>query len=730
MAATPFECSDILVAVHGIGEQSRFSTVQSVSVRLARSRTLLGTLTGNPAIPPVAPQPLGYFHTDVKSLASVMPVDDFEMFKGSDFEKIGFSEVYWADIPEQVLKQGKTLEETKAWARTVVARANALYARASANPAAHKLVKPDFALAGEVLDEIIDTVHVMENLTFLADKAGIFHFDLREVLDQYLGDVQLVTEFADYRKDIVGRFHEALWHINDKYPKANLYIVAHSEGTVVSFLGMLEAMSGRSEPPAGLAKQQAGTAGAAPAVPPWLKQIKGYMTIGSPIDKHLLLWPRLWKDFDPKVARDIPEGQIHWRNYYDYGDPVGFELDTAKDWLKETEIKMFHFPKENDFGFSRYLLPGEAHNEYWNDPDVFEDFIINVVRGHVKSETRPKTRPKTKPVVAALSPTLPYLVSFIVLLLGVFVLYKAVNAYSHPALEPLQRFVRFRELGVKPPAELAGWPLFLGVFGIGALVSGATLLARFPRLAAGARWIFVGLGAFAVGAGLYWWCVPDEMRAEIGARFNYLRRYWPSLGEHAPTVGVLGVAAICGLSGYLVMSQRLGNADRRQRWLLTGMRPLLACAVVGVGLIVLAQIYPTPIRQVQVGQNKIAIKDDARRMVSNARLSSNEVQQVVANWVAKSGHVSSNEIQQLIATNEFGWTDVVKDVQPVLATRPPVWPVVVAGAAFLYLWWLSTLLFDLAFVWQRYTRNATTNKRLKIWRDLEKDWKQKQTAAV
>lgn len=696
MTATP-SFSDILIAVHGIGEQTRFSTVQSVTVRLARSQTLLATMTACPTIPPVAPQPLGYFHTDVKSLASVMPVDDFETLKGSDFATIGFSEVYWADIPDKVLEEGKTLEEVKAWARTVVARANNLYARARANPKANKLVKPDFGLAGEVLEEIIDTVHVLENLTFLADKAGIFHFDLREILDQYLGDVQLVTEFTNYRSEIVNRFHEALWRINNIYPNANLHIVAHSEGTVVSFLGMLEAMSGRSAPPADLQKQQlAGT------VPAWLKQVKGYMTIGSPIDKHLLLWPRLWKNFEPAVAKDISDGQIHWRNYYDYGDPVGFELDTAKDWLKEEQIRMFHFPKENDFGFARYFLPGEAHNEYWNDPDVFEDFIINVVKGQKTTQTRPKT----KPLVAAFSPTVPYLLSFALLLLGVFVLFKAVNTYAHPALEPLQRFVRFRELGVKPAPELTGWRLFSGIFGIGGLVYGTTLLARFPRLAAGMRWIFVGLAAFIAGAGLYWWCVPDEMRAEIGARFSYMR----GLRHYAPTIGVIGVAALCGLSGFLVMSQRMGNPNRRQRWFLTGMRPLMACAVAGVGLMVLSQLYPHPIKRVQLGAQTVGFNTNEISLINNARL-------------------SSNEVQQLVATNGVRWTNMVNYVQPVLATTPSAWPVVLAGAAFLYLWWLSTLLFDLAFVWQRYTRHSTTNKRLKTWRDLDKEWIQKQAAA-
>jgi hypothetical protein len=33
-----------------------------------------------------------------------------------------------------------------------------------------------------------------------------------------------------------------------------------------------------------------------------------------------------------------------------------------------------------------------------------------------------------------------------------------------------------------------------------------------------------------------------------------------------------------------------------------------------------------------------------------------------------------------------------------------LWPTLMAGAGFLYLWWLAALLFDLVFVWHRYIR--------------------------
>jgi hypothetical protein len=47
----------------------------------------------------------------------------------------------------------------------------------------------------------------------------------------------------------------------------------------------------------------------------------------------------------------------------------------------------------------------------------------------------------------------------------------------------------------------------------------------------------------------------------------------------------------------------------------------------------------------------------------------------------------------------------------------PLWPLVLAGAAFLYLWWLAALIFDLVFVWHRYIRSNATPELLKDIRE-------------
>ena len=391
--------TDIIVAVHGIGQQRRYSTVRSVATRLASSKTLLDG--GNPNRPPVAPQPLGYFHSEVGSLP-VSLLDDATFLEKTALASTGFAEVYWADIPEKVTKEGSTLEETKAWARTVVARAKALWMDAGGSG-----IPPDFGLAVEVIDEVIETVYILENLLFLAEKAGLFKFDLRRVLEDYLGDVQIVTEFANYRSDIVVRFHHAMKDIYAKQCEngnqgVRLHIVAHSEGTVVSFLGLLQAMSGlQLKTPA--ATNDCSQLESSGQIPEWLKHVHGYMTIGSPIDKHILLWPRLWAALKPSLADTVlPAGQIQWRNYFDYGDPIGFRLETARRWLDDKNLKAFQFcgcsDCQHDIGFARYLLPGKAHNDYWNNPEVFEHFVDDVIRTS-KEGTPAAKRPIDKPIV-------------------------------------------------------------------------------------------------------------------------------------------------------------------------------------------------------------------------------------------------------------------------------------------------------------------------------------------
>jgi len=43
-------------------------------------------------------------------------------------------------------------------------------------------------------------------------------------------------------------------------------------------------------------------------------------------------------------------------------------------------------------------------------------------------------------------------------------------------------------------------------------------------------------------------------------------------------------------------------------------------------------------------------------------------------------------------------------------------PLILSSAAFIYLWWLAAILFDLSFIWQRYIRLAIWQEYLQLAR--------------
>jgi len=81
----------ILVAIHGIGEQSRNMTVRAVATRLALSAGTIGK-EGEP--PPLAPQPLGWFYSDVQGVVKVAPLDAFDPATKHSMAAIGFTEAF------------------------------------------------------------------------------------------------------------------------------------------------------------------------------------------------------------------------------------------------------------------------------------------------------------------------------------------------------------------------------------------------------------------------------------------------------------------------------------------------------------------------------------------------------------------------------------------------------------------------------------------------------------
>lgn len=547
------EAKRVIVAVHGIGDQSQFATIQHVLAQFSR-------YYGH-----TAAVPLGNFHNGSRS--GVFTSED-----PPDLRGVGFAEVYWADIPRQVVKKKYLLEDIQPWVRTIIGRVH----RRRLND----LTDADVRMLEQVLGEMLQTIDVLERLCFLADKMGIFSFDLRKVLIDFLDDVQIVAEFKEQGGEIGKVFAKKMQDLHDELEDVEeIYIVAHSEGTVVALLGLLTAMCSPGNP--------------------WISKVRGFMTFGSPIDKHLILWPDLFTN--SKEVCSLPSLPIEWHNYYDYGDPVGFALETARERFTDGPWKgAFHFPANNDHGFARYPLPGKAHNDYWEDRAVFGHFIRNVVEKKEPSPPKPvdtyKEPPKSQLLAQIVSWVLPYLGAAALLFCGVLVLYKAVSGFSHPYLQE----------GIRE--------VFSKVAAISCLLAGITVVARIPRLTRFRKWwVFGGLVFVLFVAGYKaFFCLASG-------------------GD--------------GRGNCFTSAQMPAGSDPKLVWIALALVPVVC---------VVSRLCPA------WGMRTLLIPGAA----------------AVAYVVY----------------------DYVQD------TSGNLWPVFLAGAVFLYLWWLVALLFDLTFVWHRYIR--------------------------
>jgi hypothetical protein len=484
VAVTPADrrVQKVIVAVHGIGDQARNETVLATAIRFCDCYRYDGGI------------PLGAFEPGPGSRPGlVIPAPP----RARDLTGVmAFVEAHWADIPRRIARDGYTLQETKAWARAIVARLRALATLRSPVNAGI-----DYRRIRMVLEEMIEAIGVLEALLFLAKKAGLGEFNLKALLDDYLGDVQLVTEFAAVRARIISRFANTLAAVAEKYPAAQLYIVAHSEGTVVSFLGLLEAID-------------------RPRSHAWIGRVAGFMTLGSPIDKHLILWPELFVRHkgppDPHIA------SIRWRNYVDYADPVGFDLDTARRWLEDRGYdRVFHFTAGDDYAFRRYPVPGKAHVDYWNDSEVFAHFIDDVVRapteplieipyaagvGPLAAAAMPAPPakappPESKKVTPYLALGLGYLLPIVLIHIAAYILVASIGAYFDPKGE------------AKHPN------LIPTVLGVAWLVTGTTLWLRIVRLTRTWWWFGGGLLCYVIGGAGYLWMVA---RIDLNAPVNEL----------------------------------------------------------------------------------------------------------------------------------------------------------------------------------------------------------------
>lgn len=730
----------IFVAVHGIGDQSQNATVQSVAFQVCQ-------YVGVPAA-----LPLGRFHGPGTTVTGAfLPEPD----RDPPID-CGFAEIYWADVPRGPTADQHILEEPTRWARTLVER---LRLRApdghphhgriwrlieqfmawdeSADAVGKHRERREDERLEQLLQELIQGVSIADRLVFLADKAGLFKFDLKKLLNDYLNDVQVVAEFEDYRNELLDVFNDVLEKINRYFGKSEIYIVAHSEGTVVAFMGLLK----------GLADTHTS----------WPVMVRGLMTIGSPLNKHVRFWPELFDQFKSAQAEPI-DYPIRWKNYYDYGDPVGYDLQPVRNWMASAGWEpYFDFrPTRDDIGFTRYYFPGAAHSDYWRDTAVFGHFIDEVVNkppsvspGGPPPQTVPQPLPSARREAYGVPQTvglarltswvLPYVLAASLLFLACYLLYKAVRGWLDPIGATFE----------------TPWEILLNVGGLSALIAGMTMLARIPRLSSQPRWRLLSyfLGLLSLG---YLLMSADNRRsierflsdgASLGATNVYnvlllgvviggvllnwrvkglravlrtiipvillvlcLRLAAPLLtGVLQPRLDPLSWTSI----GVILLAWTLGLTARYTSWRFpqSGTKPLVHTGGLIIFLIVATQVAgrePTLLDRDHAALAKaIDFQDREAIKLLNKRIQ-DEVgllpgrgpDRVVAalERIVQSESPDSVKEKQRIAT--------AADFQIIASAlnEGPIWPVFLAGFAFLYLWWLAIVTFDLTFVWHVYIR--------------------------
>jgi hypothetical protein len=406
-----------VVVVHGIGEQRKNETVLAVVNRFAEARRAghaaagltLGLATGQTGKESVEggcrypPQPDDFRPWLEFKGIPVHPEPALGRFLGepdTSGENIRFVDLWWADMLRKDF--GDVGQEPDVWTEGLLARLDQ-----KAQGAGPDEAPPVWARV--TVREIRDLALRID--TILRTKAAALR---AKIFNDFLGDVQIYGEYVHCRGLAVRRFHRLLARVEAAHAlqfelkhgrgpvdgeKPRYTVIAHSLGSVMALDALLYAHARedlRTTPSPGghdlPFPEYVSTADLAkndPKVPvrdtSWIRRVDSFVTLGSPIDKYLVLWwqnyrylnlPHLW--MDPELREMRQTSRIRHFNYADEQDPVGHNLDVAATAPAVLEV----FDRVEDFVFNRYKVPGVAHNEYWGDRELFAWILARAVDGN------------------------------------------------------------------------------------------------------------------------------------------------------------------------------------------------------------------------------------------------------------------------------------------------------------------------------------------------------------
>jgi hypothetical protein len=419
---------DYVIVVHGIGEQRPNETVLPVINRFAEIRqgtkdllkkqvVSLGMVTSQSGKPVKIGNRVSFGGctpwSEYKFIPKKKPEKPLPPFFGEparDGANIRFVDMYWADImQEHFADVGQPI---KRWGESLIGRLERKQNTLGTEPGTSWVLPVLYNL-----EETFSLIHTAAyfKVPFLSEK----------IFKDYLGDIQLYGEYSAIRGEAVKRFHDLFEKIekhhkkihglNDDYfqmPTKKIIrprytIMAHSLGTLMALEGLIyahfkyhsESVSVMANLPFDGYTHPQNHQGEALGKN-WIDNVDNFVTLGTPIDKFLILWWNNYQylDFDDSLV--FRKNKIRHFNYSDEQDPVAHGLEKISTKPAYENI----FSLKEDIIFSRYVVPGTAHVEYWNDYELFERILALTIDAKPFDENAPVPDAPNKQLLTATSP--------------------------------------------------------------------------------------------------------------------------------------------------------------------------------------------------------------------------------------------------------------------------------------------------------------------------------------
>jgi hypothetical protein len=352
-----------LVIVHGIGDQLGNKT--SISFMNEFIRVLPPKIRDTVDVRDLVER------IDFQEGAAARPAYVTLRAKGENYV-VAFSEVYWQPVPNDYSNNNNRNPPVPwfTWLHSI----NTRIWRAG----------PKYKTARSVIDNLERMLGLLKRLATIDDKSGILLGNVQRyverlagIVNRFLCEVQMYIENEDLRDNINQRFLSLLKNVGSTRgeisrrikeagletldERTDIYVVSHSEGTVMAYNSLVKAAQERESDHAKHA---------------WISSVRTLVTLGSPLDRHYAIWrDRFRTDI---LKKDPGNEKIRWRNYWDRNDPVGcglqvlFPPGTASD-----AAQMFAVVR--DASFARYPVPWKAHVDYWKDDEIHADIISEVL---------------------------------------------------------------------------------------------------------------------------------------------------------------------------------------------------------------------------------------------------------------------------------------------------------------------------------------------------------------